>query len=283
MSKATVLRAQIATIDELQGVVTAMRSLAAAQVQNADRALPGIRRYAQIVARALDRARAIAKLGEPADDRSQLPARLVVVCAERGFVGPFNERLIERAAAEPEATHGRLWILGSRGVQLARARGLTPEWTAPMPTHAGGVFEAARSLAAELEHRIARGELDRIAVLGANREQGAVTALERHQLLPLSRTTAVQATATPPLHHLPPLDLLARVIGEYVAGELVRTIMESFGAENAARLQSMEAARHHVEDKLRSLRDEANRTRQEEITSELLDVVTGAEAVSRPG
>lgn len=280
MSKASVLRAQIASIDELRGVVTAMRSLAAAQAQNADRALPGIRRYAEIVGAAVARARTlVAAPGPPADERSTLPPRLVVVCAERGFVGAFNERLIERAAAEPETTHGRLWIAGSRGIQLARARGLEIEWTAAMPTHAAGVFEAARTLAAELERRVARGEIDRITVLGATRAHGATSSIERRQLLPLPLASIPSAPLAPPLHHLPTLELLARVIGEHVAGELARVLMECFGSENAARLQAMEAARHHIDDKLRALRDEANRMRQEEITSELLDVIIGAQAV----
>jgi len=57
--------------------------------------------------------------------------------------------------------------------------------------------------------------------------------------------------------------------------------MESFASENAARLHAMESARHHIDDKLRALHDDANRLRQDEITSELLDVITGAEAVGR--
>jgi len=283
VSKASMLRAQITSIEELHGVVAAMRSLAAAQVQNADRALPGIRRYAQIVGAAVSRARVLVADPRPTDERSVLPPRLLVVCAERGFVGAFNERLIERAAAEPDAAHGRLWIVGARGIQIARARGLAVEWTASMPSHAAGVFEKAREVAAELEHRVARGELDRITVLGAMRAQGAGPSIERYQLLPLPLATASTETKPlePPVHHLPPLELMARVIGEYVAGELVRVLMESFGSENAARMQAMEAARHHIDDKLRTMRDEANRIRQDEITSELLDVVIGSEAVQR--
>lgn len=280
MSKASVLRTQIASIDELHGVVTAMRSLAAAQAQNADRALPGIRRYAEIIGAAVARARTlVAHAGSPADEPPTSSPRLVVVCAERGFVGAFNERLIERAAAEPEATRGHLWIIGSRGIQIARARNLAIEWTAAMPSHAAGVFEAARTLAVELEHRIARGELDRIAVLGATRAHGASPSIERRQLLPLPLASAASTPLVPALHHLPAIELLARVAGEYVAGELVLVLMESFGSENAARLQAMEAARHHIDDKLRALRDEANRMRQDQITSELLDVIIGAQAV----
>ena len=59
MTSALRLRAQIASLGELRGVVTAMRSLAAAEVGNAERALPGIRRYAEIIADAIGQARAL--------------------------------------------------------------------------------------------------------------------------------------------------------------------------------------------------------------------------------
>jgi F-type H+-transporting ATPase subunit gamma len=98
VSRATVLRARTASIAELSRVVTAMRSLAAAQVQDAERALPGIRRCAEIVGGAIARTRLLLDASTAPLD---VPPRLVVVCSERGFVGGFNERLIDRAAAMP--------------------------------------------------------------------------------------------------------------------------------------------------------------------------------------
>ena len=276
MSRATVLRARTASIEELSRVVTAMRSLAAAQVQEAERALPGIRRCAEIVGNAIARTRPLLGASIAPMD---VPPRLVVVCSERGFVGGFNEHLIEHAAAMPEAAAGHTWIVGTRGVQLARSRRLATEWTIPMATHARGVFDAADALAAEIEQRLARGELGGLAVLATRHRPGEPAAIERRLLLPLPAVEERLAAALPPLHHLAPVELLARLVGEYVAGELARALMESLASENAARLQAMEAARHHISDKLGDLRGEANRLRQEEITAELLDVITGAEAV----
>lgn len=276
MSRATVLRARTANIEELSRVVTAMRSLAAAQVQEAERALPGIRRCADIVSNAITRTRSLLGASVASLDA---PPRLVVVCSERGFVGGFNERLIEHAATMSETAAGHTWIVGTRGVQLARSRWFAIEWTMPMASHARGVFEAARALAGEIEQRLARGELGELAILATRHPPGESAAIERRALLPLPPSEGRDAAALPPLHHLAPVELLARLVGEYVAGELARALMESFASENAARLQAMEAARHHISDKLSDLRGAANRMRQEEITAELLDVNTGAEAV----
>jgi F-type H+-transporting ATPase subunit gamma len=148
-----------------------------------------------------------------------------------------------------------------------------------MVSHARGVFEVARVLAGEIERRLARGELGGLAILATRHVPGEPAAIEHRTLVPLPAPTARWPGELPPLHHLAPDELLARIVGEYVAGELARTLMESFASESAARLQAMEAARRHIEDRLRELHDEANRLRQEEITAELLDVITGAEAV----
>lgn len=283
MSDETRLRAQVASLDELRRIVTAMRSLAAAEVQAAERALPGIQRYTAILAEAVAQARALVAAAVTAPPRGP-PARLVVVCSERGFVGAFNERLIAHANAEPEARHGRLWLVGARGVQLARARGLAPEWSMAMPTHTAGVFSAARQLAAEIEARFAAGQLGRVALLATRRSGGQLAEVVRRQLLPPQPGPPSGAAATEaPRHHLDPLVLLVRVIGEHVAGQLVHALMESLASEHATRLQTMEAARHHVDDELRALAERAHRLRQEAITAELLDVITGADAVRGAG
>jgi F-type H+-transporting ATPase subunit gamma len=284
VSDETRLRAQVASLDELRRIVTAMRSLAAAEVQAAERALPGIRRYTAILADAVAQARALVGVPAAAPPPRGPPARLIVVCSERGFVGAFNERLIAHATAEPEARHGRLWLVGARGVQLARARGLAPEWSMAMPAHTAGVFQAARQLAAEIEARFAAGELGRVALLATQRSGGQLAELQRWQLLPPELgPPSGAAAAEPSLHHLDPLELLVRVIGEHVAGQLVHALMESLASEHATRLQTMEAARHHVDDELRALAERAHRLRQEAITAELLDVITGADAVRGAG
>ncbi len=87
----------------------------------------------------------------------------------------------------------------------------------------------------------------------------------------------------PPLHHLAAQPLLEALAGEFVLAELTRMAMESLAAENAARLYAMSAARDNVERKLAQLHQDEHRARQEEVTTELLDVVTGAEALRHQG
>lgn len=68
-------------------------------------------------------------------------------------------------------------------------------------------------------------------------------------------------------------------MNEYLFAEITRSIMESLASENTSRLRAMETANHNIGEKLENLRRSENTLRQEAITSELLDIVTGSEVI----
>ena len=80
----------------------------------------------------------------------------------------------------------------------------------------------------------------------------------------------------PPLANLEPRRLVEQLVGEYVFAELALAGLESFAAENAARLQTMEAARLNIDQKLEELTGQERLLRQEQITAEVQDVTAGA-------
>jgi F-type H+-transporting ATPase subunit gamma len=82
------------------------------------------------------------------------------------------------------------------------------------------------------------------------------------------------------LINLSPAALIERMLEEYLFVELAHAAIESFASENAARLATMQAARRNVETKLDELTTAARSVRQDEITAELLDIVTDAEAAA---
>ncbi len=153
-----------------------------------------------------------------------------------------------------------------------------------MASHIGGVLETARRLADALYDRIGRGEIVGVDLLFARYRSGGHSEIDKVRVLPPDPARFARArTPAPPLHDLPAEDLLERLIGEYVLAELARAAMESFASENGARLRAMESAHENIEDKLEELHRSEHRLRQEEITMELLDVVTGARALLDAG
>jgi len=98
-------------------------------------------------------------------------------------------------------------------------------------------------------------------------------------LLPFDPTPYRPAEGPPPVTHLAPRALLDKLVDELVFAELMHAAMESFASENAARLATMESAHSNIEDKIEELSGEERQRRQDQITMELLDVITGAEAM----
>lgn len=99
-------------------------------------------------------------------------------------------------------------------------------------------------------------------------------------MLPLDPALLIGAERrSPPIHHLPPGKLLQQLAGEYLFAGLTRALMEGLASESGARLLIMQAADHNIGDKLDGLKKQERIVRQEAVTVELLDVVTGAQAV----
>jgi F-type H+-transporting ATPase subunit gamma len=269
------LKSRIESLGELRTLFSAMRAMSAARVQEAQAALGGIRRYAAVVEGAISEAASLRSAGEARLSEAEVPpsGSLVLICAEHGFAGAFNRLLLQRAKAEIKAGE-QLGIVGRRGASLAEEHGLRPAWTLPMTTHVGGVIEVARRVAAQLTRSAS------VRLIFARYQSGGRFEVGARQVIPIdSRLLEASPAQAPPLHHLDPQLLLQRLIEEYLFADLVLAMMESLASENGARLQVMKAADRNIDDKLSDLTRRARQVRQQAITAELLDVVTGAEAI----
>jgi F-type H+-transporting ATPase subunit gamma len=272
------IQAHIGSMGELRDIVGAMRSLAGMRVQEAQHALPGIRRYAESVAAALADTLLLMPEPKPSPRAARGRLALILCTAEHGFVGGFTERLVNAAEAALES--GDLFfVLGRRGAALALDRGRQASWTYPMATRCAAAPETVRQLSAELYRRIARGEIARVDVIHARYHQGSASTLERRLLLPLDvRSLKAKQMRQPPLHNLEPVALHEKLMTEYVFALLTEAAVESIASENAARFAAMVSAHDNVSAKLDKLRQTEREARQSEITTELLDLVIGSEA-----
>jgi F-type H+-transporting ATPase subunit gamma len=277
VSRLAEIESHIGSMADLLDIVGAMRSLAGMRRQEALHALPGVRTYSSAMAAAIGDALLLApELARPAGSGIRRRA-LVLYLAEHGFVGGFNERLIEAAQT---TRYQALLVLGTRGAAQALERGLPPSWTAPAPTRSAGAVGTAHRLAAELYRRIARGEVDGVDMMFARCRPGGPSTIEQRSLWPVD-LAALQADPgrQASLHNLKPDRLLETLLAEYVFAQLTEGAVESVVSENEIRLATMEAARDNVAKKLDALRQTERQERQAEITTELLDLVTGAEAL----
>ncbi|WP_193187524.1 F0F1 ATP synthase subunit gamma [Nisaea sediminum] len=284
MSRVAEIEVGIKGTSELQNIIQAMRSLAGMRLRDAQQSVPGIRSYASIIADGIADTlimTADAPAGRGGNHGSG-PTAIVVCASEHGFVGGFNDRIVE-AVLKSLKPDDRLFVLGSRGTALFEEHGHPTSWSGPMATRPAAVSSSVNELARELFLRIARGEIRRIdAVFSVSRPGGEMT-IRHTPLLPLD--PSVWKTRRPrqaPLHNMGPRDLLEQLTEEYVVALLTEAAVESIAAENAARLAATEAADHNISRMLSRLRQDARQARQSEITTEIVELVTGA-AVAEEG
>ncbi len=279
MARLIELEARVANMTGLLEVIGAMRSLAGMRLQEAELALPSARRYAQTISAAI--AAVLRRLREvPAEPGHRRAQRAIVLyAAEHGFVGAFTERLL--TSAQSKAAPGEaLFVLGSRAAAIAAEHGLHPAWTAPMPARAANIPATVRRLTEELYRRIARAEISRVDLIYAAHAGFGPATLQHRTLIPLDPAAVPPgAQEQSPLSNLPPAALFEQLTAEYVFALLAEAALDSLASENSARFAAMSAARENVSGKLDALRATAREIRQSEITTELLDVVTGARAL----
>jgi F-type H+-transporting ATPase subunit gamma len=277
--KLSEVEGRIGTVHQLEAVITAMRGSAAARSREARSRLDGIRAYAAAIGAAIGQALALAPESEPQLRRGHHEEGhvIIVLCAEQGFAGTFNERVLDAAEGYLKSASAELLVVGDRGAMVAAERGLAFGWSAPMVAHAEEVPTLANRITDALYSRLEKGQATRVSVVHAAPAPSATIEIVERALLPFDFARfKVTPRAIPPITTLPPEQLLAELAEEYVYAELCEEVMLSFAAENEARMRAMIAARSNVSRKLDELVGSFRRLRQEEITGEIIELSGGS-------
>jgi len=269
---------QIENVRQLEAVVTAMRGIAASRAQKGRSLLAGIDAYSKVISRAIGQA--LSLLGPDMVNTPPLrPVKrgLILFCAEQGFAGAFSERVLDAAAADIDGAF--CLVVGTRGAVVANERGIKPAWSAPAPTHVDAIPNFANRLADALYGCITTGDIAKVDILFACSAPGKGVQIDHHSLLPIDFRRFVRPIERqPPLTTLTPELLLERLAAEYVYAQLCEAAMHAFEAESEARMLTMASAKTNIETKLAGLSQRERQLRQDEITTEIIELATGAEA-----
>jgi F-type H+-transporting ATPase subunit gamma len=268
---------QTRNIRQLNAVVTAMRGIAASRAQRGRALLAGIEAYTAVISNAIGEALTLLPAdGVAVQERAGAKRGLILFCAEQGFAGAFSERVFD--AAGTDIRGAVTFVVGTRGAAVAGERGITPDWSDAMTTRIDGIADFANRLAEVLYGYLARRAIAKVDILFARSVAGSIR-IDLHSLLPIDFTRfARPQRQQPPLITLAPQALLERLAAEYVYAQLCEAAMQAFVAENDARMAAMAAAKNNTESKLAALKQREQQLRQEEITTEIVELATGAEA-----
>ncbi|WP_137958878.1 F0F1 ATP synthase subunit gamma [Burkholderia sp. 4M9327F10] len=276
--KLTEIETRSATARQLDAVIGAMRGIAAARSREAQRRLPGIRSAASTVGAAIGAA-LIHASGEPARVLNHGARIVIALCAEQGFVGSFNEQILDHARTCLTTAQSELLLAGTRGEIVANERRLPFAWSAPAASHADDVPALASRITDALYTRLGDRGVTHVSVVHAMPGIAAHSEIVERSLIPFDYSRFHVARRTqPPLLTLPPDRLLAGLVEAYVYVELCEALMLSFAAENEARMRAMLAARNNVKETLAELTQHYRQVRQDEITADIVELAAGAGA-----
>ena len=283
------LRRRIRAVKSTQQITKAMKTVAASKLRRAQERITGARPFAQLMLGVLNSLAtrvdpALHPLLAAAADRPPAPTLLVVVTADKGLCGSFNSSLLRRAGtyvadADREVALG---LVGRKGRDFFVRRGFDVRYedinvfTNLRYTHAQAM---ARAAIAEFTTGAARDVYLIYNEFKSVLQQRVVV----ERLLPIPRFEDDSAAAAEVLagHLFEPTaaEIFDELLPRHVETQLFRALLESAAAEHAARMTAMDAATRNAGEMIDQLTLYMNKMRQATITRELIEVVSGAEAL----
>ncbi|HEV3226427.1 MAG TPA: F0F1 ATP synthase subunit gamma [Acidimicrobiales bacterium] len=286
-----ILRRRIKTVESTKKITKAMELIAASRIVKAQARVAAARPYSEKITEVLRNLAA----GGAGGDHPLLKARhdistvgYVVVTADRGLAGGYNNNVIraaERAIAADRA-QGRsikLYVVGKKANGYFRFR-REPIEAAFLGVTDRPSYEQAREVALAVAAAFNDRELDSVQVVYTQFLSAGTQRVVQRQLMPLEQHSiedapaSAEASASYEFEPSPDI-ILSRLLPRYAEARLFAALLDASASEHAARQRAMKSATDNAEDLIKSLSRVMNRARQDAITTEIMEIVGGAEAL----
>lgn len=277
---------------ELMSVVKTMKALAAVNIRQIERAVQSLAQYDRTVQLALQvvgrQAPELLATGRPAPTHRRL---LIVFGTDQGMAGPFNDIVAADAfrrmkRVEPLGVHWTVWACGVRAKARLERLGCAVDGLFEVPASVTAIHGAVQEILLHVESWHSRDQDDRVDLAFNRPGSGAAFEPHRVRLLPVNRAwlrSFVERrwpSRVLPTFTMEPARLLSALVRQFLFVTLYRTMAESLAAENAGRLAAMQVAEKNISERLDELRTAYHQQRQSVITEELMDVISGFEALT---
>ena len=283
------IRRRVRAVKSTQQITKAMKMVASSKLRRAQEAIVNARPFADQALRVLKN---LASRVDPAAhpllavrDEQAAGARimLIVVTADKGLCGSFNTNIIKQAGAFIAEQGGRevaVALVGRKGRDFFRRRGY-PVTYERVNVFGRLDFDHARGVAKTAIEEFTSGRVDAVHLVFNEFKSILQQRLVTEQLLPIPRR-AIPDRQEPPIDYIyepSAEELLDVLLPRFVETAVWQALLESAAAEHAARMTAMDAATRNAGEVIDSLTLYMNKVRQAAITREIIEVVSGAEAL----
>ncbi len=285
-----ILRRRIKSVQSTKKITRAMELIAASRIVKAQARVHAAQPYANGITAVVQD---LATAGAGSNHRLLTPrpeiktVAHIVVTADRGLCGGYNANVIRAAEAEmrEHAKFGRDYSLvtvgrKSEGYFRYRNFGIHAAFSGFSDAPA---YENARAIAGSVSERFMDGELDLVQIVYTRFVSAGSQEVVVRPLMPLDRSgfePAEPGTAGATYEFEPsPEGILDSLLPRYVEARVFAALLNAAASEHAARQRAMKAATDNADELIRNLSRIMNRARQDAITSEIMEIVGGAEAL----
>jgi F-type H+-transporting ATPase subunit gamma len=292
------LKIRIGSVKSTQKITKAMKMVAAAKLRRAQDAAEAGRPYAEELTKVMQRLASGVTVGPESPrllagtgkDTNQL---LVVATSERGLAGAFNSNIVRAAVRkarelEQAGKQVRFYLIGKKGRAVINR--IFPGQIVHQvdQTHIKTVaFSDALEVAKDIMHRFEAGDFDVARLFYAKFQSALVQIPTEQQIIPVE-IPAVAANERAPESGSPVAafeyepdeeEILAALLPRNIAVQLFRAFQENAASEQGSRMTAMDNATRNAGDMIKRLTIQYNRSRQAAITTELVEIISGAEAL----
>lgn len=286
------LSEMLETTSEIQSIVRTMKSLSAVsirQYEQAEAAMSGYEKTIDLGLTAVLTDRRARGLSLPQTmARGTAREALVVIGSDRGLCGRYNEIVTREAESRLRERTAVLGVIGARAAARLDASGHSVDRLFLQPGSVDGLRRLVQTVIVQIEGWTRDPGVGRVRVVHNRREGRSRAVAVTRDLLPIP-DAYLQGLITEgwpgpglPFFRADPDRLLSWLVRQRLFVVLYRGLAEALASEHATRLAAMQNAERNIEDRREDLNAAYRRKRQETITRELLDVVSGFEAVGGP-
>lgn len=291
--KERVLRRRIGSVQNTKKITRAMELIAATRVVKAQQRARAAKPYAEQITSVIENlAAGGAEVDHPLLRRAEKVERVgvIVISSDRGLAGPYNSAVIRAAErqvqnARSEGSDYALIVIGKKARDYFAFRNFT------IDSYTDGIsdnptYEDARRVADTVASMFVEGRVDRVELVYTEFVSIGSQRVTTRRFLPLESTETIavegggESGAVSSFEFEPsPEAVLAALLPRYVEARLFGALLESAASEHANRQRAMKAATDNAEELIVKLSREMNRARQDAITTEIMEIVSGAEAL----
>lgn len=280
------IKRRIGSVKNTQQITKAMKLVAAAKLRRAQESVMASRPYSEKVAEVMEGVAVRSREDSHPLLRRKEPENIliIVMSGDKGLCGPFNSNVLKAASKVIGDNAGKgvsLLITGRKGADFFRRRGANIlKVTLDYGKKLG--YDLAGEIAASAAEEFLSGRVDKVYMVYNKFRNVVVQIPTTVSLLPVTVSKRDEHAPPPVDYEYEPseAEILNEIFKRYIESQIYQSLLESAASENGARMTAMDAATKNAKDMIEKLTLQYNRARQAAITTEIIEVVTGADAIS---